>query len=339
MKTKRKDVSSAGPTVAQPLPAAGRPTLRDIYAARQRIAGVVRRTPLDRSDWLSERAGHDVYLKLECWQRTGSFKARGAYNAISGLSSEARARGLVTASAGNHGQAVALAARALGAHATVFVPNTAPEIKKNRIQALGAVLRTDASTYDEAEDVASRFAQETGATLVHGFADEAVVAGQGTVGLEILEELPGVRDVVVPVGGGGLIAGVGIALKSAGGDVRILGAQSTETTAMFDSFRAGRAVDCRISPTLADGLAGRTDEVSYQRTRLVADDIVLVPEATLAAAIRALYRYDGVIAEGAAAVAVAALVERVIEVRGPAVLVITGGNIDAQRFAGILSSE
>jgi threonine dehydratase len=313
------------------------PTLKDIYAARQRIAGFVRRTPLERSLWLSDLAGHDVYLKLECWQHTRSFKMRGAYNAISALDPAARARGLVTASAGNHGQAVALAARELGARATIFLPSNAPETKQSRIRSFGAVLRADQATYDDAEVAAQHFARETGATFVHAFSDRAVVAGQGTVGVEILEDLPQVRDVLVPVGGGGLIAGIGIALKSSTNDVRVIGLQSTETTAMHMAFAAGQAVDSPITPTLADGLAGCTDEMAYQRAVRVVDELKLVDEAALPAAIRALYHHDGIVAEGAASVVVAAIAERVVKVSGPAVLVISGGNIDAARFAGILS--
>jgi threonine dehydratase len=327
------------PLTAAVIPEADLPTPADISEARRRIAGVARRTPLEQSVWLSELTGHDVYLKLECWQRTRSFKMRGAANAVSTLSAEARARGLVTASAGNHGQAVALAARSTGAKATIFVPSNAPELKKNRIKSFGATLRDDEPTYDDAELAAEEFAAATGATLVHGFADAAVVAGQGTIGFEILEDLPDVHDVVVPVGGGGLIAGIGIALQSSGKEIRLLGVQSTETTAMFDAFEAGRSVACTITPTLADGLAGCTDDVSYQRARRVVDELLLVNEEALPAAIRALYRYDGVVAEGAAATAVAAIVEQVVEVGGPTVLVITGGNIDAARLAGILANE
>jgi threonine dehydratase len=315
------------------------PSLRDIYAARKRITPVARRTPLDRSLWLTELTGHDVYLKLECWQRTKSFKMRGAYNAIASLDAHARARGLVTASAGNHGQAVALAARELGAKAIIFVPSTAPETKKARIRSFGAELRDQEPTYDHAQVAAQQFAQETGATFVHAFSDAAVVAGQGTVGIEIIEDLPNVRDVLVPVGGGGLIAGIGIALKSMSTELRVLGVQSTETPAMRLAFDAGHVTDCPIGPTLADGLAGCVDEISYERARAVVDEMHLVEESALPAAIRALFKYDGIIAEGAASVCVAAIVERVVEVRGPTVLVITGGNIDAERFAGILSSD
>jgi threonine dehydratase len=319
------------------LPADLGPTLNEIYQARQRIEGVVRRTPLEVSRSLNELTGHDVHLKLECWQRTRSFKLRGAYNAVASLDPEQRARGVVTASAGNHGQGLALAARELDARATVFLPRDAPATKKRRIQAFGATMNTDAANYDEAHLLAEEFADKTGATFVNGFSNRAVVAGQGTIGLEILEDMPHVQNVIVPVGGGGLIAGIGIALKSASPDIRVWGVQSTQTSAMFDAFRAGRVVDSPVPPTLADGLAGQVDEPGYLRARAVVDDMLLVDEATLPAAIRALYE-EGVVSEGAAAVSYGAVATRVVPIAGPTVVVISGGNIDAERFASILAS-
>lgn len=314
------------------------PTLSEIYQARRRIAGVARRTPLDRSLFLTDLTGHDVYMKLECWQRTRSFKMRGAFNAVSSLDPEQRARGLVTASAGNHGQAVALAAREVGARATIYVPNNAPETKKRRIQAFGAAINTDCATYDDAQVAAQEFASKTGATFVHAFSDRAVVAGQGTVGIEIMEDMPHVRNVIVPVGGGGLIGGIGIAIKSANPNIRVIGVQSTQTAAMYEAFKAKKLVNCPIGPTLADGLAGQVDETSFTRARGVVDAMHLVNEEALPAAIRAMYR-EGVIGEGGAAVCFASIMENVIKIDGPSVVVITGGNIDAERFAAILSSE
>lgn len=314
------------------------PTLKDIYDARSRIAGVVRRTPIERSLWLSELTGHDVFLKLDCWQRTRSFKLRGAFNAVARLSPEARAHGLVTASAGNHGQAVALAARQLGAHATIFVPTTGSVTKKARIRAFGAVLNEEYPTYDDAAVAAEAYAKATGATYVHAFSDAAVVAGQGTLGLEVLEDLPTLHAVLVPVGGGGLIAGVGTALKSASPDINVIGVQSTQTRAMYDAFEAGRVTPTDIGPTLADGLAGCVDETSYRRALRVVDRMVLVDENALPAAIRSLYHSDGIIAEGAAAVTVAAVMQKEVQIEGPTVLVVTGGNIDATVFANIISS-
>jgi threonine dehydratase len=316
------------------------PLLREIYAARARIAPWVRRTPLERSAWLSEQAGCAVYLKLECWQPTRSFKARGAHNAVLALAASARAAGLVTASAGNHGQALALAARAVGARATIFVPAGAPATKQARIRLLGAELRPVAGIYDDAYAAARAYAAETGATFVHAFTDPAVVAGQGTIGLEILEDLPDVAEVVVPVGGGGLIAGVGTVLRAAGrSSVRVLGVQSDRTPAMHDAFRVGAPVDSHFGDTLADGMLGMVEEVSYRRAREVTDDLKLVDESLLAPAIRSLYERDGVVAEGSGAVPVAAVEAGLFALRGPVALIISGGNIDGARLASILTDS
>lgn len=316
------------------------PTLQDIYAARHRIAGHAYRTPLERSDWLSSLTGREVYLKLECWQRTRSFKIRGAFNAVASLSPEARARGLVAASAGNHGQGVALAARELGASVTVFVPESAPETKKTRIRSFGAELRTVEGIYDDAEAAARAYAMETGATFVHPFSDADVVAGQGTIGIEILEDLPEVREVIVPVGGGGLIAGVGLVVKTlTDGRIRVTGVQSDQTRSMHDSFEAGHVVDAPPGATLADGLAGGVEPESFERARAVTDEIVLVGEAEIAESIRGLYTHDGVVAEGAAATAASALQSGARVPEGPVVLIISGGNIDPERLAGIFEGS
>jgi threonine dehydratase len=314
------------------------PTLAEIYRARRRIAAVARRTPIERSPSLSEIAGHDVYLKLESWQVTRSFKLRGAYNAVAALDPEQRARGLVTASAGNHGQAVAYAAREVGARATIFLPTNAAETKKQRIQSFGAAINMESASYDDAEVAARAVAQNTGATFVHAYSDRDVVAGQGTVAIEIMEDLPYVKNVIVPVGGGGLIGGVGVAIKSMDASVRVLGVQSRSTPAMYDAFRARGIVNSVMSATIADGLAGQIDESSYQRAMHVVDEMFVVDENALPRAIRAVYR-EGVVAEGAASVGVSALLERVIEVDGPTVVIVSGGNIDAKRLAGILASE
>jgi len=315
------------------------PGLGDIYEARARIASAVRRTPIERSLWLSELTGHDVYLKLENWQRTRSFKLRGAFNAVASLPEAVRARGLVTASAGNHGQAVALAARELGAPATIFVPTDGSVTKKARIRAFGAQLNEEHPTYDDAAVAAEAYAQRIGAAYVHAFSDPKVIAGQGTIGIEILEDLPSLHTIVVPVGGGGLIAGVGTAIKAAAPAVRVIGVQSTQTRAMYDAFEAGRVTPTDIGPTLADGLAGCVDDCSYQRAVRVVDRMLLVDEQALPAAIRSLYHFDGVIVEGAAAVTAAAIMQNVVRLEGPTVLVVTGGNIDAERFANILASK
>jgi len=312
-------------------------TLVDIYRARRRIGAGAYRTPLERSEWLSEVAACDVYLKLECWQRTRSFKIRGALSAVRTLSPEECARGLVAASAGNHGQGVALAAREAGVKATIFVPVSAPATKKARIRSYGATLQEVDGTYDDAEAAAKEWSRETGAVFVHPYADPRVVAGQGTVGIEILEDLPQVRDVIVPVGGGGLIAGIGAAIRSAAGTgVRVIGVQSEATRAMYDSFAAGRPVPYEPRETLADGLAGGVEAESYAWARAVTSEIRLVTEDAIAEAIRELYRRDGVVAEGSAATAAALLLDSTWRPAGPVVLVITGGNIDGDRLAEVL---
>jgi len=307
------------------------PDIAAVEAARSRIAGQVWRTPLERSAWLSEWCGADVHLKLEGWQTTGSFKLRGAFNAVASMTPDERARGIVTASAGNHGQAVALAASRHGARAMVFVPRTAPDAKKSRIRSFGAVLDESAANYDDAEDAAMVHAARVGAMFVHAFSDDAVVAGQGTVGLEILEDLPAVRTIVVPVGGGGLIAGIATVAKPAG--KRVIGVQSERTPNLHAALAAGRLVDCPIVPTLADGLAGRTDERSLSRCQRLVDSVHLVAEASIGPAIHDLFHRHGVVAEGAGAVGVAALLERSIPMEGPVAVVISGRNLDAGTFS------
>jgi threonine dehydratase len=314
------------------------PDIQDILEARDRIRHVARNTPLQHSPWLSERAGCLVFLKLECWQRTGSFKVRGAYNAVAQLDAGAR-RGLVTASAGNHGQGVALAARELGIPVDIFVPEGAPETKKARIRQYGARLHTVPGIYDDAAAAARHFAQAEGAVHLHPFADPRVVAGQGTVGVEIVEALPRIHTALVPVGGGGLIGGAGLALKTlTDGAVRVIGVQSDATPAMHAAFQAGRVVPAPMRDTLADGLSGETETVSFERARAVTDDLVLVQESSIAPAIRDLYRHDGVVAEGSAAVVVAAILDGIVTLDGPAAVIISGGNIDAAILARILGS-
>lgn len=315
------------------------PSPADVLAAARRLRGVARRTPLERSPWLSAETGADVHLKLETQQRTGSFKLRGAYNAIASLSAEERARGLVTASAGNHGAGVALAASLLGARATVFVPREAPEGKKRRIARFGAELREEEEGYDGAHHAAETHARRTGATFIHAFSDPAVVAGQGTVGLEIVRELPEVRTIVVPIGGGGLVGGIGIVARALGRGVRIVGAQTEETRGMHAALQAGHVVPLAYGPTLCEGLSGDVDERSLALARAVVDEIVVVSEDSVRRAMRRLYEEEGIVAEGSAAVAVAAVLQGAVGRGGPAAVVLTGANVDAARLAAVLGGE
>lgn len=313
------------------------PTLADVEAARDRIAGNVWQTPAERSGWLSEIAGTDVYLKFECWQRTGSFKVRGAFNAVAVLEQTRRANGIVTASAGNHGQAVALAASRVGIRCRVFVPHDAPDAKKARIRDFGAELDDSSASYDEAEDVAREHAAGRDLVFLHGFSDIDVVAGQGTVGLEVAEQVPDVRTIIVPVGGGGLVSGIGIAVEGTG--IRVTGVQSDRTRNMHDALAAGAVVDVPVVATLADGLAGRTDAISLERVSRWVDGVTLVDEDTIEEAIRGLFAHHGAVAEGAGAVGVAALLSGTVRAEGPAVIVVSGRNIDTDRLARILKSD
>jgi threonine dehydratase len=338
-------------TTPSPAPAAGAPAgprpagafafpgARDVFAAAARLAGVVRRTPLERSEALSEAAGTGVWIKNEGAQRTGSFKLRGAYNRVATLTDEERSRGIVTASAGNHGMGVAYASRLLGLRPVVFVPRGTPEVKRRRIARFGGELRLVDGGYDDAHATAEAHAEATGATFVHAFSDPATVAGQGTVGLEIVEELPGVRTVVVPVGGGGLANGIGVLLRALrdASPVRLVGVQTHETAAMHASLAAGALVSPPMGPTLCEGLTGDTDLPSFLLAREVVDEIVLVSEAAVRRTIGWLYREEGIVAEGSAAVAAAALLEGAVRnLEGPVAVVLTGSNLDAARLADIL---
>ncbi|HET7462190.1 MAG TPA: pyridoxal-phosphate dependent enzyme [Longimicrobium sp.] len=313
------------------------PTLADVRAAAGRIAGIVRRTPLELSDALGTISGVPVHLKLEGLQRTGSFKVRGACNFVARLSAGERARGLVTASAGNHGVGVALAARLMGARAVVYLPESAPGVKQRRIARHGAELRPVPGGYDDAHHAAEAFAAESGALYVHAFSDPAVVAGQGTVGLEIFEDLPAVRTLVVPAGGGGLIGGIGTVARALDPTVRVVGVQTPETAAVHASLAAGRLVSPPYGPTLCEGLTGDIDQRALELATRVVDEVVLVSEDAVRRAIRWLYVEEGVVAEGSAAVAAAALLEGAIDrLEGPVAAVLTGSNLDAHRLARIL---
>ncbi len=313
------------------------PTAVDVLAAARRLHGQIRRTPLEHSASLSAAAGTEVWLKLENQQRTGSFKLRGAVNAYALLPPGERAGGVVTASAGNHGQGVALAARLHGARAAVFVPEGAPETKRRRIAGYGADLHPVAGGYDDAHAAAERFAGERGIRYLHAFSDPDVVAGAGTTGLEILEELPATRTLLVPLGGGGLIGGIGVFVRALAPRVRLIGVQSRATAAMHASLAAGWLVSPPLEPTLCDGLAGDVNERSLRLARDVVDQVVLVEEDAVRQAIRRLYIEEGLVAEGSAAVVAAAIWSGALAaVVGPVVAVLTGGTLDAATLGSIL---
>ena len=309
------------------------PTVDEIRAAATRLEGIIARTPLRPSPRLSERAGAEVFLKCESLQRTGSFKLRGAYNALASLSPQARSRGVVASSAGNHGLGVAQAAALLGIHAHLFVPATAPAVKREGIVALGAAVDASYADYDAAHHAAEVYARDHELTFVNPCAGRALLAGQGTVGLEILEELPTLATLLVPVGGGGLAGGIAALFRAVAPAVRIVGVQSERTDAMAASLRAGHRVDVAVPPTLADGLAGQIDDVGLAIGQFALDGMLLVSEAEIGAAIGWLAREHGLRVEGSGAVTVAALLRHhSAPLDGPVVAVVSGGNIDDARW-------
>jgi len=309
-----------------------------VLSAAHRLRGIARRTPLRRSDGLSALTGGSVYLKCECEQITGAFKLRGAFNTIALLSDEERRKGVVTSSAGNHGMGLAWAARHFGVQATIFVPATAPRVKRDGIAALGATVNDQAAHYDEALDMATAFATERGATHVHPERGAALLAGQGTIALEILEELPDLATFVVPVGGGGLLGGCAALLDAVAPRVRIVGTQSDQTAAMARSLEAGRIVPIPVAPTLADGLAGAIEETGFETGRRVLDEMITVTEDEIAGAIAWLWREEGLVVEGSGAVGVAALRSGYRPpVEGDVAVVLTGGNIDRDRWDDIVA--
>jgi threonine dehydratase len=312
-----------------------RPT--DVLVAANRLRGVIERTPIVRSAALSQRVDGDVHLKCEHQQRTGSFKIRGAYNALATLTDDAKARGVVASSAGNHGLGLAWAAQALGVRARIFVPATAPSVKRDGIVALGAEVDTTQPDYDAAHLVAERYAREHDMTFVNPCEGDALLAGQGTVGLEILEDLPDVATIVVPVGGGGLVGGIAALVRAIAPVVRIVGAQSAKTNAMAASFAAGHRVEIPVMPTLADGLAGQINDEELAVGRASLDDIVTVTEQEIAAAIAWLSHEHDMRVEGSGAVGVAALLhQRVRAPASPVAVVVSGGNIDERRWRAIV---
>jgi threonine dehydratase len=313
------------------------PPAIEVLAAAHRLRGVVERTPLVHSAGLSRRAGTDVHLKCEHRQRTGSFKIRGAYNALATLSDDARRRGVVASSAGNHGMGLAWAAKSLGVRAKIFVPATAPSVKREGIAKLGAEVDASQPDYDAAHHVAEAYAREHGMTFINPCAGDSLLAGQGTVALEILEELPRVATIVVPVGGGGLAGGIAALVRTVAPAVRVIGVQSVKTNAMAASLAAGHRVDVTVTPTLADGLAGQVDDEGFAIGRASLDEIATVTEQEIAEAIAWLSHEHDMRVEGSGAVGVALLLrDQVRSGEAPIAVVVTGGNIDDSRWRAIV---
>lgn len=304
-------------------------SLDDIHAAREVLGDVTLTTPMEGARWLSAMAGGPVRLKCENLQRTGSFKARGAYVRIARLSEDERAHGVVAASAGNHAQGVALAASTLGIKATVFMPEGAPIPKEKATRGYGADVVFHGRYLEDSLAAAREFAERTGAVLIHPFDHVDIVAGQGTLGLEVLEQAPDVRTVLVPTGGGGLLAGVAIAIKALRPDVRVVGVQAEGAAAYPGSLAAGHPVALDSMSTMADGIAvGRPGDITFAAVRDHVDEILTVSEESLSRALLALVERAKQVVEPAGAAAVAAMLDNPTGFETPAVAVLSGGNID-----------
>jgi threonine dehydratase len=304
----------------------------EILKARKNLGRVVYRTPLTYSRKLSEISGAEIYLKWENLQKTGSFKLRGAYNKVSSLAPEERTKGVITASAGNHALAVAHVAKMMGIKATVVVPETAPKIKVQLCRAFEAEVVLKGANYDESVVYCKKMVSKTGATYIPSFDDYKVVAGQGTIGCEILEDMPETDTIIVPVGGGSLVSGIALLAKTVNPKIRVVGAQSTAAYTMYECFKAKKMVDVPVLPTIADGLAGGVSQMTLDLVLKYVDEIVLAKEEELKSVILWILKNERQIVEGSGAVGPAAVLQRKIRFKGgeKAVIVISGGNIDME---------
>ncbi|MEX2549592.1 MAG: threonine ammonia-lyase [Nitriliruptoraceae bacterium] len=304
-------------------------TLDDVRTAAERTAGVVARTPVETSRAISGQVGVEVLLKCENLQRTGSFKLRGAYNRIAQLSETERARGVVCASAGNHAQGVALAATLQGVDSTVFTPVEAPLPKLDATADYGASVHPVGATFDDALEAALVFAEEHDAVFVHPFDHPDIIAGQGTLGLELVDQIPEVGTVVVPLGGGGLLSGMAVALRALRPDVRIVGVQAAGCDSFRASMEAGQPVALPVVNTIADGIAvKRPGELTLAHVDALVDEVVTVTDSELASAVVLLLERTKLVVEPAGAAAVAALLAGKTTGPGPIVATLSGGNID-----------
>jgi threonine dehydratase len=319
-------------------------TLIDIFAARKRIAPFVRRTPIIQSAWLSDLTGARVSLKLESLQRSGAFKARGAFNAVIArlergeLTNHSR---LVTASAGNHGRGLAAAAETFGLPLVVFTPADAPQTKLSAIRRHGAELRAEGRDYDHAEILAKTYARDTGATFVSAYSDADVIAGAGTVALEMFEEMPDVDTFVVPIGGGGLVSGIATAVKATAPAHTVVGVELDVSHAFQESLRAGRLVEIVAGSSLAEGLGGNPDPdtITFGIIQQHVNRIVTVSEDDLRAAVVGLIEAEHLVTEPSGAAGVAALLGQRLDVHGRRVgVIVTGGNIDRSRLTALLGA-
>ncbi|MFN0262926.1 hydroxyectoine utilization dehydratase EutB [Tepidamorphus sp. 3E244] len=314
-----------------------------ITRAASRIRGHVTRTPLVAATDLSREAGREVRLKVETLQRTGSFKLRGAMNAVLSLSGEDRARGVITVSSGNHGPALAAAAQAVGARCTVCLSEMAPKNKVENVHRFGGKTHVAGRDFDWAAKEAVRLADETGAVMIPPFDHPDVLAGAGTIGAEIMEDWAEVDTVIAPLSGGGLLGGVAIAVKAAKPNARVIGVSMERGASMYESLKAGKPVDVPEEDSLADALGGSIgldNNWTFEPVRDLVDDAILVPEGSIAQAMRRLFTDQGLAVEGAGAVGVAALLEGHLPKGAKNVaIVISGRNVSREQLLGVLNDE
>lgn len=318
------------------------PDLAAIRAARTAIASLVQKTPLLPAVALSARLGQEILLKLESLQPTGAFKLRGATNAIGRLSSERRKRGVGCCSTGNHGRAVAYAAKRAGIRAIVCLSSLVPENKVEAIRALGAEVRRIGRSQDDAQREIDRLVRDEGLTDIPPFDHPDVIAGQGTIALELLEERPDLSAIVVPLSGGGLISGIAIAAKALKPEIRIIGVSMENGAAMHESLAAGRPVEVTEVPSLADSLGGGIglgNCYTFAACRALVDQTVLLSEAEIYRGMQALFRAQRLVSEGAAATGVGALLAGKLQLDGPTALIISGHNVDPDQFLAVASGQ
>ena len=318
-------------------------SLQDIYQARARIAPHVLRTPMRFSEGLSERFGCELHLKLEFLQVTGAFKARGAFNKVLSLDERARKQGVVAVSTGNHGRAVAYAGRQAGVTAKVCLSELVPKVKVEGVKAMGGEVIIHGRSQDQAMVEGRRLVEEEGLTFVSPFDDPLIVAGQGTIGLELLEDLPNLDCALIPLSGGGLIAGIARVLKSANPNIRVIGISMENGAAMHASLEAGKPVEVEEAESLADSLGGGIgldNEVTFEMTRELVDETVLVSEEDIASAMALAFREERIVAEGSAVVGLSALLAGKLDLAGQRVVtVLSGQNVDLDTFLSVIASK
>lgn len=319
------------------------PSLVDVFSAHRQIKATIIKTPIIRSTGLTKSVGSEVVLKLESLQVTGSFKIRGATNKILSLSDDEKVRGVITISSGNHGRAVAYVARKFNIPALVCVSETVPENKINAIHELGAEVVKAGKTYDEANESALRLQDERGLTMVHPFDDPYVIAGQGTIGLELMEELPEINTVIVPLSGGGLLSGIALALKSINAKIQTIGVSMDRGPAMVESLEAGEIVEVIEEPSLADALVGgigNNNAYTFELIQKYVDETVLVSEKEIAAAMTYALEKHQLVVEGGGAVGIAALLAgKVKNLRRKVAVVISGSNVSLSTLMEVANSE